>query len=114
VARKIGEYMIYAGKLTHQMTIQRQFITQDEELNSISAWVDWRTVWCEPMSHQGKEYYKLQNVNSEIEEAFRIRYMANITQHHRIKFKNKYYEIIDVDNVGQKNIELILSCKAVV
>ena len=104
-----------AGELTHQVTLQIKSITSDAELNSVIAWNDWRTVWATPMPKTGREFYRLSTNNSEITEAFRIRYIAGVNSHQRIKFMNKYLEIIgDPINEGERNISLVLTCKGAI
>ena len=109
----VGERM-NPGELTHQIIIQIKSITQDAELNSIITWLDWRTIWASPLPKTGREYYKLATVNSDITEAFKTRYIGFISPHLRIKFRNKYYEIIDVINEGERNETLTITAKAVV
>lgn len=106
--------MINPGELTHQILIYIKSITQDSELNAIETWTYWRTIWANPIPKTGKEYYKLSAVNSEITEVFKVRYVAGITPYQRIKFKCKYFEIIDVINEGEKNETLLITCKGVV
>ena len=102
------------GELTHQIIIQIKSITQDAELNSIITWLDWRTAWASPLPKTGREFYRLATNNSEITEAFKIRYIAGVNPHQRIKFRGKYFEIIEVINTGELNIELLLTCKTIV
>ena len=106
--------MINPGELTHQIILQIKSITQDAELNSIITWLDWRTIWASPLPKTGREYYKLATVNSEITEAFKVRYIGFMSPHLRIKFRNKYFEIIEVINTDESNTELILTAKAVI
>ena len=106
--------MINPGELTHQIILQIKSITQDAELNSIITWLDWRTVWASPLPKTGREYYRLATNNSEITEAFKIRYIGFMSPHLRIKFRNKYFEIIEVINTDESNTELLLTAKAVV
>jgi len=102
------------GELTHQITLQIKTITQDAELNPIETWNDWRTVWASPMPKTGREFYKLATVNSEITEVFKIRYIGGVNPHQRVKFRCKYFEIIEVINEGEKNETLTLTCKGVI
>lgn len=102
-----------AGELTHQITLQIKSITQDPELNPIETWNDWRTIWATPMPKTGREFYRLATNNSEITEAFKIRYIAGVNPHQRVKFRSKHLEIIEVINEGERNIGLILTCKGV-
>lgn len=106
--------MINASELTHRISIYVKSIAQDEELNAVETWTEWRTIWAMPIPKTGKEYYKLNTVNSEVTEAFRIRYIAGITPYQRIKFRCKYFEIIEVINEGEKNESLMITCKGVV
>ena len=106
--------MINPSKLTHKITIYKKLINQDEELNAVETWLPWRAIWSSPMPKTGKEYYKLNVVNSEITEVFKVRYIGGITPHNRIKFRCKYLEIIDVINEGERNETLIITCKGVV
>lgn len=106
--------MIKASELTHRIDVYVKSITQDSELNAVETWTLWRTLWANPIPKTGKEYYKLATVNSEVTEAFRIRFIGGITQHQRIKFRCKYFEIIDVINEGERNESLMITCKGAV
>ena len=103
-----------AGKLTHLIVLQKKSLTQDAELNSIITWLDWRTIWASPLPKTGREYYKLATVNSEITEAFKVRYIGFMSPHLRIKFRDKYFEIIEVINEGERNETLTITAKAVI
>jgi len=106
--------MINPGELTHRIVLQTKSITQDDELNVIEVWNDWRTVWCKPISKASREFFRLKTVNAEITEVFKIQYNPNVTAHQRIRFRGKYLEIIgDPINEGEKDNELLLTCKGV-
>lgn len=106
--------MIRCRALDQRITIQRAIITQDSELNPIETWEDWLTVWAEAIPKDSREYFRLQTMNSETTEAFKIYYVGSITSHMRVKFKNRYFPLIgEPINTGERNEELILTCKAV-
>jgi len=103
------------GELTHRITIQNPTTTQDEELNIIITWSDWRTVWAKPLAKTSREFYRLSTNNAEITEVFKIQYNPNVTAHQRIRFRGRYLEIIgDPVNEGEKDNGLLLACKGVV
>lgn len=114
MAGSVGEAMINPGELTHQIVLQIKSIFQDNELNVVVVWNDWRTVWCTPLPKTGREFYRLNTNNSEITEAFKIRYIAGVNPHQRVKFRGDLFEIIEVINEGEKNETLLLTCKAVI
>ena len=106
--------MISPNELTHQITLQIKSISQDAELNVVVVWNDWRTVWASPLPKTGREFYRLNTNNSEVTEAFKIRYIAGVNPHQRVKFRGKLLEIIEVINTGELNEELILTAKGAI
>ena len=102
------------GVKTHQILLQIKTITQDTEGNATETWNSWRTVWCQPLPKDGREYYRFSVNNSEITEVFRIDYIAGVNAHQQIQFKNKSFEIISVVDQDERNMELFITCKAVV
>jgi SPP1 family predicted phage head-tail adaptor len=104
-----------AGGMREQLIIQTKTLTQDSELNAVETWADWLTVRAEPIDKTSREFYRMSTINSEVTEVYRIRYVSGVTAHQRIKFNNRYLEIVgDPINEGERNISLLLSCKAVV
>jgi len=106
--------MINPGELTHQIVLQIKSIFQDNELNVIEVWNDWRKIWCKPIPKTGREFFKIQTVNSEITEAFKIRYIAGVNPHQRVRFRGNLLEIIEVINEGERNNTLLLTCKGAI
>lgn len=106
--------MIKAGELTHRILLQKKSISQDIELNPVENWIALGVVWAGPLPKNGREFSKFSTLNSEITEVFKIRYARGVSSHDRIVFKNNNFEIIDAINSGEKNEELLLTCKAVV
>jgi SPP1 family predicted phage head-tail adaptor len=104
-----------AGDLTQRLTLQTVAITQDSELNPIKTYTDWRTVWAQPLEETSREFYRLSTMNAEVTKVFRIRYIAGVNAHQRIKFKGRHYEIIgDPINELERNETLLLACKGAV
>ena len=102
-----------AGRLTEQIALQVKTLGKDEELSTTETWSNWRTVWAECIPKTGREYFKLQTTNSEVTDVFAVRHNSSITPHMRVKYKGRDYDIIDVMPV-KRNVELWLTCKAVV
>lgn len=107
--------MIRTGNLTKKITIQNKTVTQDNELNAIETWSDWKSVWAEPMGQTSREVYRLSTQNAEITRVFRIRYLAGVTAYQRIKFDGEYYQIIGKpENEGERKVSLLIACKGIV
>lgn len=65
-------------------------------------------------AHTGSEFYKAQQRQSTITELFSIRYLAGVTTKMHLVYNSVTYEILDVEDVEGRNIEINLACKAVV
>lgn len=101
-------------RMKNKITILSKTITQDAELNAVESWAEFATPWVEVLSQNSREYYRLATINSEIEEAFKVRYIAGVTPHMRALFKTKAFEIIGVENVEERNKEILLTAKAMI
>jgi len=103
-----------ARKARIRITLQTKGITQDSELNPSEAYTDWLAVWAEPLEKTSREFYRLSTQNTEITEAFRIRYKRGVTSRQRIKVGSRYLEIIgEPIDEGERHISLLLACKGV-
>jgi SPP1 family predicted phage head-tail adaptor len=101
------------GKLNKLIVLQKKITNQDAELNPIETWLDIGTIWADVLSQTSSKYYKMATINSEIEAIFQIRY-RKLDPHMRISFRQRQYEIIGIENVDENNVEILISCKAVV
>lgn len=103
-----------AGKMDKHITLQVKTIGFDADRNPETTWNNWRTVWAEALPQTGREFYRLQTMNSEITTVFRIRYNRNVTPHMRVLFGSRALDIIDVINVDEAGEEMLLTCKGAV
>ncbi len=102
------------GSLNKRITFQSLQNTENEYGESIQNWTDLKTVWASINPIVGKEYFAAETVNSEISHKIRLRYIEGIKPTMRIKFKERYFNIISVINYQERNIELQLMCKELV
>lgn len=103
-----------AGKLRERITLQTQVITQDAELNAITTWTDWQTVWAESLAKTSREFFRLATSNAEITRVFRIRYIGGVNARQRVVFKGKQLEMVgEPDNEGERDVSILIACKGV-
>lgn len=98
------------GRLRHRVTLQKLEVTTDAIGQQIENWIDVANVWAsvEPLS--GKEYFRVQQINSEIRVKIIIRYLTGVTSHMRIKALKHTYNILSVINFEERNQYLELMC----
>ncbi|MFC1121884.1 phage head closure protein [Pasteurella multocida] len=99
------------GKLRHRITLQKQVNTLNEYGASVTEWHDVKTIWAEVRPLAGREYFSAQQVQSEVTTQIFIRYLPEILPTMRVKFGERFFEIVSVINANEQNIYLQLMCK---
>lgn len=101
-----------AGKLRHQITIDRLTTTQDEMGEIIEGWITIGTFAASVEPINGREYFAAQAIQSEVTTRIRMRYEAGILPSDRITHGSAIYDLLSVINPEMRNRELILMCKS--
>lgn len=101
-----------AGKLNKLITIQAE-PTERDTFGQRTG--DWTAVYTdvpasiEPI--QGSEKYAANQFNAETSHLISIRHEGRtVTPLHRVKYGERYFEIISVINVGERNREYRMEC----
>ena len=110
-----------AGSLRHRITFQSQGRTRDSYGGETVVWSDEVTVWAQVHPISGSEYFKTQEVQSQVTHNIRIRYPRSfdIKPTWRIKFLAqtevyKYFDIVSIINPEERNIYLDIMAKEAV
>jgi SPP1 family predicted phage head-tail adaptor len=86
------------GLYRHRITFQNPVYSQDSNGDRSTTWSDWATVWAAIEPNTGKTYYEAAQAESKAEGRMRIRYKKGINSNMRVKFGNRYFNIISVIN----------------
>lgn len=95
-----------AGTLRERITIQTSTVTTDANGISTEAWTTFSTVFAavEPLTM--REYLSAAATDSKIDTRFVIRYLTGVLPTMRILYNSKYYNIISIINVSERDREL--------
>lgn len=102
------------GKLKHRVTIQEYTTTRDSFGAEIEAWVDIATVWASVEPLTGREYFQMQQINTEISTKVTMRFKAGVTVKMRLIYNNRIFEIISLINTEEKDVQLVLMCREMI
>lgn len=109
--------MISAGELTKRITIQVNSSAQNGFGEEIPTWTDLTTVWAkiEMTSARAENVETFRNnLTKQVSTyEFTVRYRTDLDRYIRIKYKDRYFEIKNIDNVEQANHTLILLGEAI-
>jgi SPP1 family predicted phage head-tail adaptor len=106
--------MISIGDLRHRITLQKRIDTTDADGFTTQQWQDVATVWAAVENLHGREYWEAAAVQAENTVKFTIRYRADVDTSMRIKFRDKYYNIVAIDNIKYRNEYIEIKAQEVV
>ena len=86
----------------------------EEKENALSqteqALAEVKTVWASVEPTRGREYQEAQRVRPELTYKVTTRYHKEVTPDMFIKFKGRYFNIVSIINVKEKNEMLEIIC----
>lgn len=100
-----------AGKLRNYITIQQPAESQDSNLELITTWTTFATVWAEILPLIGREYWSSRQTVSEVTGKIRMRYISGLTTKMRITDGSKTYDTEAVIDIENRHAEIVLLVK---
>lgn len=98
-----------SGALRHRVTILKPVIGTG--YGSKITYESYKNVWASIEMLRGLERYNAVINVPKTTYTITMRYINGINQSFRIRYNNKHYRIVTINNVGEKNRELILTCE---
>jgi len=100
-----------AGKLRHEVTIQQRNDSVNSIGESVASWATYALTYADVVNLSGNELVQAQQVNSFINSRVRVRFDSGIRADMRILYKSRHYNIIFVNDIDERDEEMILLCK---
>jgi SPP1 family predicted phage head-tail adaptor len=100
-----------AGDLRHHFLIQEQLASQDSYGQAVSPWTNFAWAWGSIEPINGREFFAVQQVRSEVDTKVRMRFLAGVQSTMRIVLGSKIFDIQSVIDVEYRHVELQLMCK---
>lgn len=98
------------GRTNKRVTFCRYEERKNELLQSEQVLIEKMTVWASVEPTRGREYQEAQRIRPELTYKITTRYHAGITPDMFIKFKERYFQIISIINVRERNEMLEIVC----
>lgn len=102
------------GQFRTRIMVQKKLITHNSYNEQIESWKDSFDLWADVINTGGGEFYAAQKLNAMTTAVFRTRYVSSISTLDRIKYGNRIFEILFINDISEKHIELLISAKEVV
>jgi SPP1 family predicted phage head-tail adaptor len=98
------------GRTNKRITFCEQREKENALLQKVQEKKPLKTVWASVEPTRGREYQEAQRIRPELTYKITLRYLKNITPDMLIKFKDRYFQIISIINVKEKNEMLEIVC----
>lgn len=103
-----------AGTLRHQIYAQVNTPAQDNEGSWVDSWADegvaeWASI--EPL--RGRELFLAQQIKSDVTHKITLRFIHGLTDAKRIRFGQRYFNIMQVLNFEERGIQLEIMAKEI-
>jgi len=100
-----------AGQIMHRITFQKPTITRNAKQENITTYSNFITVWAAIDWESGRRFLEAKQLNSEVQGVIRIRYRSGILPEWRIKYKDRYFQILSIADIKELNREIQLNVK---
>ena len=102
------------GNFRTRIMVQKKYLAYNTYNEPIEAWKDLFELWADIINTGGGEFYAAQKLNAQTTAVFRTRYVSSISSLDRIRYGNRIFEILFINDVSERHIELLISAKEVV
>ena len=99
-----------AGKLRHRVTLQRKAAGVDSLGQPSTDWQNLRTYWASVRTLTGSELEKAKALVPQATTEIVMRYNPDASELCRAIFNDRIFNIGNVNNIDQRNIQLTLTC----
>lgn len=102
-----------SSTMYHQIWFQDYGSSPDGEGGVIDGWVDKTQTWASinPIKASQKDDY--QSISTEVTHTIKIRGNVNCNDEQRIRYGERHFEILTVENILEKDTMKIVTCKEV-
>ena len=94
------------GNMRHRIEVQSQTATSDGAGGWVRVWQTDLSAWASIQPLNGYEKFQASQMETDITHKIMTRYQSGITTKHRIKFDDRYFNIVEVLNIDQRNAML--------
>lgn len=98
------------GRTNKRVTFCRYEEHKNELLQNEQVLIEKMTVWASVEPTCGREYQEAQRIRPELTYKVTTRYHKDITPDMFIRFKDRYFQIVSIINVKERNEMLEIVC----
>ncbi|ROO26692.1 phage head closure protein [Salinisphaera orenii] len=101
-----------AGELTERITVEAKTIIRDGGGGYYEEWAPFATLRAKIIHQKGEESFVAARTQAKVTVKFKTRFQPGITPSHRIQWRDKTFDIYDVDDTRRRDDELWITATA--
>ena len=103
-----------AGGLRNLVSIEKEEHTSNEYGEALSTWIEVKKAWAGIYPARGTEKWQSAERHAKATHEIAIRFVPGITPKHRVRFRQRVFNIISVLNAGERNKQLKIIAEEIV
>ena len=111
--KRIRKNKCLASDTRHRITFQNCAPSSDGEGGFIDGWIDVLTVWGSVNPVKASQEMEYKSISTETTYLIKVRGNVDCNDTQQIKFNNRYFEILTIENIQERQIEKQIFCKEV-
>lgn len=104
--------MLPAGEMNQRITFQSKVSTRNDHGDQIETWNNGETVWAKVIPATGTERFRSDQLKSETDVVFQIRYLATVTPIRRLTWGGVQYEILSVFPMEGRKFDMEIQARS--
>jgi len=102
------------GRLNRRVDILELAKFRDEFGGETGEWIKVKSVWAYIKPISGSEIFRAQQPEAQNTTTIIIRYTPIVNVLNRIRYKDKIYEIVGINDFNTDHEEMVLNCKEII
>lgn len=102
------------GELNRRIEVLKYFVERDAYGGEDGKWLPVGRVWAKIEPVSGTEYFTAQQISAETVTKITMRFYTGLTVMHRIRYRDKLYEIIGISDEDTAHRWTVANCKEMV
>lgn len=99
------------GEYNRRVAVQTNTPSTNSFGDSTASWATTSTVWAKVINLTGGKLEAARQIDIEASVEIHIRFCGGITVANQLTYNGRTFEIVHVNDVYERHVELILTCK---
>lgn len=102
-------FRLQPGELNRKVIVEQRSTTRGTMGEEVDSWTTYKTIWCKVLPGRGQEAAIARRETGRLETKFWCRYFSGLTLKMRLNLSGRYFDIVSIANIEERNRFLELS-----